>query len=309
MQIIRDFSALLPKYKGAVVALGNFDGVHLGHRAILQNAVTLAKQYGAPAAVMTFEPHPREFFAKDGKKLRISSFHSKVKNFADMGIELLFLVRFNARFASLSPESFVADVLHRDLGAKHIVTGYNFAFGKNRGGNTAFLKAQAEHLDFGFTACGAVQDASGVTISSSAIREFLATGNVKKASALLGRPYSIDGRVRHGQKKGRELGFPTANLSLDKLFAPRYGIYAARFTVEGNPGRNYNGAANLGIRPTFDLTQPLLEVHGFDMDEQLYGRRIAVELVEFLRDEQRFDNVEALKSQIAKDCQQARSLL
>jgi len=309
MQIIRDFSALTPKHKGAVVALGNFDGVHLGHRAILQNAIALAKQYNVPAAVMTFEPHPREFFAKDGKKLRITSFHSKVQSFADMGIELLFLVRFNARFASLSPESFVTDVLHRDLEAKHIVTGYNFAFGKNRGGDTAFLKMQAERLGFRFTACDAVQDTAGATISSSAIRECLAKGDIKKASALLGRPYSIDGKVRHGQQKGRELGFPTANLSLGRLFAPRYGVYAVRFTAETQPHHQYTGVANLGIRPTFDLTEPLLEVHGFDMNRQLYGERITVELVEFLRDEQRFENIESLKSQIAKDCQHARSLL
>ena len=319
MRIIRDFTFCASECKGAVVALGNFDGVHLGHQAILEKAIALAKAAGVPSAVMTFEPHPREFFAKNKKRLRISSLHSKVKIFSDMGIDTLFLVRFNQHFASLSPESFVADVLCRNFGVSHVVTGYNFAFGKNRRGDTAFLEQQALQRGFGFSACDAVHD-NEIPISSSAIRGLLAAGDVKKASTLLGRPYCIEGRVRHGQKNGQKMGFPTANLSLQSLFTPRYGIYAVRFSIltspspisgEPNGGGNYiyEGAANLGIKPTFDDQEPLLEVHGFDMNQNLYGKRLCVELVNFIRDEWKFDGMDALKAQIAKDCEQAKQLL
>ena len=308
MRIIRDFQSCPPESRNAAVALGNFDGVHLGHQSILNKAVSLAETENIPSAVMTFEPHPREFFAKDGKRLRISSFHDKVELFAGLGINTLFLVRFNARFASLSPTAFVDEVLCRELGVRHVVTGYNFAFGKGRAGDTAFLEAQAQQKGFGFTACPAVYSARGEAISSSAIRGFLTAGEVKKASALLGRPYTISGIVRRGQRNGHKLGFPTANVSLRNLFTPRYGVYAVRFRIADDKGW-HNGVANLGIKPTFGHTEPLLEVHGFDMNRDLYGQRISVELVEFIREERRFDGMEAVQIQIAADCGQARKIL
>jgi len=308
MRIIRDLALCSAEYKAAVIALGNFDGVHLGHQAILREAIAIAKKRSAPSAVMTFDPHPREFFAPNQKKLRICSLRSKIELFSGLGVDVLFLVRFNKTFSSLSPESFVSNVLHHDLAASHVVSGYNFAFGKNRSGNTEFLTKISKQLGFGFTACEAIYDASGVSISSSAIRDHLAAGNVKKASELLGRTYTIEGKVRHGQKNGQKLGFPTANLSLKSLFSPRYGVYAVRFIIE-NEKQWHNGVVNLGIRPTFNQTEPLLEVHGFDIQHDLYGKRIRVELVEHVRDERRFPNIDALKSQITLDCIQTKSIL
>jgi riboflavin kinase / FMN adenylyltransferase len=301
MRIIRDFASCPPEYKGCVVALGNFDGVHIGHQAILKETLSQAKHYGVPAAVMTFEPHPREFFDKERKKLRISSFKHKIACFEKAGIDIMFLVRFNRSFASLSPTDFVGDVLCDHVGARHVVTGYNFAFGKGRMGDIAFLHQEAASREFGYTACAAVGD----NVSSSAIRTLLSQGSVTEVSALLGRPYSIEGTVRHGQKNGRKLGFPTANLSLKNLYVPRYGVYAVRFHVK-HESKHYDGVANIGIRPTFNLNEPLLEVHGFDMNQDLYGKHITVEFVKCLRDEQPFENVEMLKSQITKDCEQAR---
>ena len=274
MRIIRDFQSCPPACQGAVIALGNFDGVHLGHRAIIKEAVALAKRYGVPAAVMTFEPHPREFFAKargaEPEPLRLTSFYSKVSRLRESGIDQLFLMRFNAQTASLSAEAFVGTILQRDLKAKHIVTGYNFAFGKGRGGDTAFLAEASKRLGFGFSSCDAVHDANGNAISSSAIRTLLAAGDIAQASALLGRPYRIEGKVRHGQKRGRELGFPTANIPMKKLFSPRYGVYAVRFSTQSDPHTHYTGVANLGVKPTFALREPMLEVHGFDMSKDLY---------------------------------------
>jgi riboflavin kinase/FMN adenylyltransferase len=307
MRILRDPSACPDIYKGATVALGNFDGVHLGHQAILRHCVATAKASGAPAAVMTFEPHPREFFSKNGEKLRLHSFRDKVELLESMGIEALFAVRFNRRLASLSAQAFVEELLHKTLSVRHVVTGTNFAFGHNRQGNTEFLDKTAALLGMGYTACPPVFDAEGKPISSSAIRTALAAGDVKKAAALLGRPYRISGHVQRGDGRGRTLGFPTANLSLGHLFKPRFGIYAVRIAIE-NDGWN-NGVASLGVKPMFGAHDPLLEAHLFDRNDELYGRRIRVELASFIRDEQRFDDVEALKQQMAEDSRRAREEL
>jgi riboflavin kinase/FMN adenylyltransferase len=307
MRILRDFSQCPAELQGAVVALGNFDGVHLGHQAILRRCVAQAKALGAVPAVMTFAPHPREFFSRRPEGLRLQSFRQKMEIFAKMGIEAVFLVRFNARFAALSPLEFVEGVLHRDLRARHVVTGYNFAFGKGRGGDTAFLAQAAEGCGMGFTACPPVQDAEGQVVSSSAIRRLLGEGKVAQASALLGHGYAIEGRVVHGDKRGRTIGYPTANVRLGRLFRPAYGVYAVRMAVAGGP--MVPGVANLGIRPMFAVEEPLLEVHGFDMQAMLYGKRVQVELVAHIRDEQRFDTLEALRAQIGMDSEQARAIL
>ena len=308
MQIIRDLMACPTSFKGSAVALGNFDGVHLGHQEILRQALAFARNNAVPATVMTFEPHPREFFARDKKRLRISSFQQKMQLFQELGIDAVFLVRFNAAFAAHTPEDFVEKILVGALAIRHVVTGYNFAFGKNRQGNTEYLKASSQHLGFSFSSCDAVSDAQGTPVSSSAIRQMLSLGDVKNAAALLGRPYRITGRVRSGNKAGRTLGFPTANLGLHGLFQPRYGVYAVRFRVEGD--RNlYHGVANLGVRPTMGQHAPVFEVHGFDLDAQLYGKRLSVELVEYIREEKKFENIDALKSQIGIDCDHAKALL
>jgi riboflavin kinase/FMN adenylyltransferase len=306
MRIIRDFSACPSASKGAVVALGNFDGVHLGHQAILRECIDTARKLGAPAAVMSFEPHPREFFAPGSDPLSIYPFRRKVELLRELGIDTLFLVRFNERFASLTAEAFTRDILHAQLGVRHVVTGYNFAFGKGRGGNTEFLHNAAKECGFGFSACPPVEDADGVPVSSSAIRRRLALGHVEIAGQLLGRAYAIEGRVRHGEQLGRKLGYPTANMALDDLFKPRFGIYAARARVDG---ALHDAVVSLGIRPTFGQNEPLLEVHIFAMDRELYGKRLHVELAGFLRDEVKFDTAQALTAQIALDCQQAKDIL
>lgn len=313
MRIIRDFAVCPPDYKGAVIALGNFDGVHLGHRSILRACVETAHTLGTRAAVMTFEPHPREFFGRNREpgteRLRIVGFRRKVQLLEESGIDTLFLVRFNARFAGLSAEAFVQEVLHRQLAVRHVVTGYNFAFGKGRSGTTDFLMKQGRALEFGFTACPPVHEQGGhdgKVVSSSVIRQLLAAGDVRGASALLGRPHSVEGKVSHGQQRGRTIGFPTANLAMRHLFKPRFGVYAVRIQVDG---AWYDAVANLGIRPTFGAGEALLEVHGFDMDKDLYGKRVQVEFIGFIREEKRFDSAETLRQQIAADCAQAREVL
>jgi riboflavin kinase/FMN adenylyltransferase len=306
MRIIRDTASCPPDYKCAAVALGNFDGVHRGHQEILRHAVAIAKAEGVKAAVMTFEPHPREFFSKSHEKLRLYPFRDKVELLEAVGIEALFVMRFNKKSASVSAYDFVGSLLHRQLGVRHVVTGYNFAFGHNREGNTEFLDKTAASLGIGYTACPPVYDAAGAPVSSSAIRAALAAGDVKKAAMLLGRPYAISGRVRRGEGRGQTLGFPTANLSLVHLFKPRLGIYAVRVAI----GDDWcKAVASIGAKPTFGAYEPLLEVHVFDRNETLYGKRLHVELLEFLRDEQRFDNAEALKLQMTDDCRKAREVL
>ena len=305
MRIIRDLLACPPEYKGTTVALGNFDGVHLGHQVILRHCTATAEATGSPAAVMTFEPHPREFFSGTGEKLRLYSFRDKVELLESAGIKALFVMRFNRKLASLSAQVFVEDLLHKTLSVRHVVTGYNFAFGHNRQGNTEFLDKTAARLGIGYTASPPVYNAEGQSISSSAIRIALAAGDVKKAAVLLGRAYAITGRVRQGAKRGRTLGFPTANLSLEHLFKPRLGIYAVRIAM-GNKNEWLPGVASIGVNPTFGITKPLLEAHVFDRNDDLYGKRMCVELINFIRDEQRFDDVEALKRQMAEDCRKSK---
>jgi len=307
MRIIRDPSSCPLECQGATVALGNFDGVHLGHQAILRHTVATAKASGGAAAVMTFEPHPREFFSKTHEKLRLYSFHDKVELLEAAGIEALFVMRFNRQLASVSAQAFVEGLLHKTLSVRHVVTGNNFAFGHNREGNTEFLDKTAATLGMGYTACPPVLDALAQPISSSAIRTALAAGNTHKATALLGGPYAIAGHVQRGEGRGRTLGFPTANLSLDHLFKPRLGIYAVRVALDD--GEWHDGVASIGVKPTFGTYKPLLEAHLFAKNGELYGKRLHVQLVEFIRDEQRFDDVEALKRQMENDCRKAKEIL
>lgn len=307
MRIIRDLEHCPADCQSAVMALGNFDGVHLGHRAILQHCIDLARADGKRPAVMTFEPHPREFFARDKAPLRIYPLRRKLELLKESGIDIVFLARFNQKLASTTAQGFI-DLLHRQLRVHHIVTGFNFAFGKGREGSTAMLAKAAEIHEFAFSAYPPVHDPSGRVISSSVVRRALAEGNMEAAITLLGAPYQIEGRVMEGNRRGRELRFPTANIRLDGLFKPRFGVYAVRFAIAGELGW-HDGVANLGIRPTFGMDEPLLEVHGFDMDRHLYGKRLCVRFSAFLREEKAFTSPEALTAQIAEDCRSARTLL
>lgn len=306
MRLVRQWRAVPASLQGAVVALGNFDGVHLGHRAILDACVQKAAELSRPAAVMTFFPHPRAYFRPDAAPLCMTSVRRKIELFDDCGVELVFLVRFDAAFAGTSAEGFVREVLGRALKAAHVVTGYNFAFGKGRGGDTTFLAQACAQEDIGYTACPPVHR-DGMAISSSAVRELLAKGETEKAAVLLGAPYVISGRVLGGDKRGRELGHATANLSLDGLFVSRMGVYAGWLE---HAGGRLPAVANLGVRPTFGGDAvPLLEVHALEGAPQLYGQRVAFSFHAFLRDERRFEGPEALKTQIMADCAQARQML
>ena len=306
MRVFRDMELVPEAFRGAVVALGNFDGVHVGHLAILRECVRLARAAGRPAAVMTFAPHPREFFSPAAPKLRLCGTARKLALLREAGMDAVFLVRFNAAFSGLAAEVFVHEMLQGVLGASHIVTGYNFGFGKGRGGNTQSLAAQAAALGMGYTVFAPVTDSGGKVISSSAVRDTLARGDMKAASALLGRTYALEGRVRHGDKRGRELGYPTANLPLPQLFAPRFGVYAGWLhTPEGR----LPAAINIGIRPQFPGSAPLLEAHALEGAPQLYGQKVRVELTDFLREEARFGSVEQLVAQMGADCATARQRL
>ncbi len=306
MQIVRDLTCCPAPAAGAVIGLGNFDGVHLGHQAILHSVTERAKALGAAAAVMTFSPHPREFFARERAPLRLQTFRQKMALFAEAGIDYCFVVRFDARFAALSPHNFVHKVLAGQLRARHVVTGYNFAFGKGRGGDTATLAQEAAACGMGFTSCPPVMGAGGQEVSSSAIRRLLSEGKTAQADALLGRSYAVEGRVVHGDKRGGAMGYPTANIRLGALFRPRYGVYAVR--LHAGQAR-FDGVANFGIRPMFALEEPLLEVHVFDASPDLYGKRVRVELVDFIREERYFDSLDGLTRQIAEDCAVARHKL
>jgi len=307
MRIIRDFEHCPKEEKGAVVALGNFDGLHLAHQAILKACIQEAEKLSAKPAVMTFEPHPREFFARDHQPLRILTLRRKLRLFSEMGIKTIFMARFNKKLAATSAEDFICELLHRQLGARHIVTGFNFAFGRNREGNTEFLEAMAEKLGIGFTRVAQIKTKEGRDISSSAIRTLLMLGKMSEVATLLGHPYSIGGRVRSGDQRGRALGFPTANLWLKTLFRPRFGIYAARVRFEN--GDIHDAVASLGIRPMFVTDRPLLEVHCFDLSRMFYGEYIDVQLLDFIREEKKFDTTELLRGQMAVDCDVAKRIL
>lgn len=303
MKLTRD---LANAPKNAVIALGNFDGLHVGHRAIIAQAGRIADEKKRPLALMTFEPHPREVLAKNAPPLRIYSLRSKLAVIESLGVEWVFLLRFNAAFAATSAADFIHNILHKNLGAAHIVTGENFYFGQGRSGNKTLLENETAALGFGYTALPPVTGADGQMVSSSTIRTLLGEGNVAAAGALLGAPYHISGHVQRGEGRGKGLGFPTINLSLGKLYRPRYGVYAVRATIDG---KHYDGAASLGVKPTFGEFLPLLEVFLFDTSEQLYGKRADITFVDFIRPELAFDDVESLKTQMARDCEVVKTIL
>lgn len=306
MQLIRTLSSTPDSLKQAVIALGNFDGLHPGHLAILHHTLATAKTMEAPAAVMSFEPHPREFFNPDAPKLRLMRLKEKIRALQEMGFDALFLPHFNAKLAATSAEDFVQTLLVDMLKARHIVTGNNFCFGKGREGNCSFLAQASEAKGFGYDAIDAVDDDEGRIVSSSSIRAALENGNVSLAAQLLGRPFAICGHVTHGDKRGRSLGFPTANVPLETLFVPKAGVYAVRVQI----GNEYvNGVANIGMRPTFNGTKPRLEAFLFGFSRDIYGCYIRAHLVAFIRPEQRFNSLQQMTAQLQADTIQAKELL
>lgn len=310
MRLFRNWNEVPPPLKGGVLALGNFDGLHLGHQAVLNKTVTMARANGTPAGVMTFEPHPRLFFKPDQDSFRLSPFRIKARLIEALGLDYLYVQNFDREFSQRSAESFVADVLGGGLGVSQIVVGYDYVFGHQRKGNVAMLQRLAPQYGFTVTSVGEMALPGGARYSSTNVRNLLKEGHPAQAAQLLGRYWEIEGRVEHGDKRGRTIGFPTANLPYRDYLHPRKGVYAVRAGVDrGADTVWHSGVANFGNRPTFDKKDILLEVHLFDFAEDLYAKHLRVALVDFLRPEMKFDGLEALKAQIAADGAAARRLL
>ncbi|BBO21566.1 MAG: riboflavin biosynthesis protein [Rhodocyclaceae bacterium] len=287
-----------------VLTIGNFDGVHCGHRALLARLTGLAQQAGLPAAVMTFEPNPREFFAPQSAPARLASLREKLQLLAECGVDQAYVCAFNQRFAALGADAFVERIV-RGLGVRHLMIGDDFRFGKGRSGDFALLQQAGKEHGFGVEAMETLVH-EGERVSSSAVREALDAGDLEHAERLLGRPYCISGRVIHGQKLGRKLGYATANIQLKRLKAPLSGIFVV--TVDGIGARQYEGVASLGVRPTVSASgKPTLEVYIFDFEGDLYRAHLRVNFLHKLRDEAKFDSLDALQSQIARDVADAKA--
>jgi len=310
MAIFRHIDALPPAARGAVVAIGNFDGVHPGHRALIEVAAGEAKRLGAPLSVLTFEPHPRSVFRPQDPPFRLTPLRSKSHALEALGVEHLYVLHFDRAFAAKTAEAFVREILVEGLAARHVVVGWDFCFGHKRAGNAALLRNLGDELGFGVSAVEPVTADNGEVYSSSTVRRYLAEGQPAAAARLLGRPWEIEGRVEQGDQRGRTLGFPTANLALGDYVVPALGVYAVRVMIdEAGESAWYPAVANLGRRPTVGGTRIQLEVHLFDFDQDLYGRHLRVRLIEFLRPEKKFDGLEGLRAQIAEDSLRARDLL
>ena len=306
MERLDGSSAVPPDLRGGIVALGNFDGFHAGHQAVVGRAVALARAQGRPALVATFDPHPVRFFKPDTPPFRLTTLDQRQRLFGAAGADAMVVFDFDAALAGLTAQDFVGQRLMDMIGIGGVVTGADFTFGKRRDGNVMVLADLGEHNGFSVETVGAVEQ-DGVAISSSRIRALLQSGDPREAARLLTRPFAIEGVVEHGDKVGRTIGYPTANLSLGSYLRPAYGIYAVRGRLRD--GRVLEGAANLGIRPSFDPPRELLEPYFFDFSEGLYGQTIEVELIDFLRPEAKFDTLEALKAQMDNDCERARAIL
>ncbi|HEX6734742.1 MAG TPA: bifunctional riboflavin kinase/FAD synthetase [Azonexus sp.] len=302
MRVFRGHSRSVPA--PVVLAIGNFDGVHLGHAALLGQLSAAAQRLQLAPTILTFEPHPREFFAPGSAPARLTTLREKLELLGTHGVTQAMVCPFNAEFAALSAEEFIEQVLCRGLQVRHLIIGDDFRFGRGRQGDFALLQAAGQRLGFGVEAMQSVV-VDGERVSSSGVRRALTAGNLDRAARLLGRAYGMDGQISHGDKIGRQLGFATANIRIKHNPLPMSGIFAVE--VDGLGDRPLPGVANLGIRPTIGGTRPLLEVHLFDFDRDIYGAHIAVRFLRKLRDEERFPNLDALKAQIAADAAAARA--
>ncbi len=303
-----DSGGVLPeRLRGGVAALGNFDGFHLGHQAVVGRAMALAAARAVPALVVTFDPHPARLFRPDAPPFALTTVDQRLRLFAAAGVDAATVLTFDKAFAEVTAQQFIADWLQRRLGLSGVVTGDDFTFGKGRGGSVGLLAADGPKQGFSAETVAPVCAADGQMISSTRIREALQTGAPETASALLTRPFTIEGVVEHGDKRGRTIDFPTANLPLGPYLRPAYGVYAVRARLAD--GSVVDGVANLGVRPMFTPPKELLETYLFDWSGDLYGQTIGVELHHFIRPEWTLDGLHALKVQIAKDCDEARRLL
>ena len=302
-----DGSATVPaSLAGGIVALGNFDGFHLGHQAVVGTAVARARAAGRPALVATFDPHPVRYFTPDAPPFRLTTLDQRAELFAAAGADAMVVFAFDAALASLTAAQFVEQRLIGCLAVGGVVTGEDFTFGKAKGGNVRVMAEIGAQAGFSVETVAAVA-LDGAAVSSSRIREALIAGDPREAARLLTRPFAIRGTVQHGDKLGRTIGYPTANIDMGKYLRPAYGIYAVRGRLPD--GRVLAGAANLGIRPTFDPPKELLEAYFFDFADNLYGQEIEVELIDYLRPEAKFDSLAALTAQMDADCTRARAIL
>jgi riboflavin kinase/FMN adenylyltransferase len=309
MRIIRDYTYVTEADRGASVAIGNFDGVHIGHLSVIDQARAAGRETGAPLGILTFEPHPREYFAPDAPPFRLMGREARAHRLEKLGVERLYEINFNAALASLSPREFAQNVIRDGLGLAHVVVGADFCFGKGRAGDAADLQAFGAEMGFGVTIAQLLEGEAG-QVSSTAIRRALSDGDPRTAAAMLGHWHRIDGPVVGGEQRGRTLGYPTANMSIEGLHPPKFGVYAVLVDVLDGPHEGqYHGAASLGLRPMFHGEVPNLETFIFDFSGDLYDAPLSVALVEYLRPEETFDSLDAFIAQMDADCARARDIL
>ncbi|WP_170390891.1 bifunctional riboflavin kinase/FAD synthetase [Ruegeria arenilitoris] len=307
MQIIRDFQFVDPEDRGASAAIGNFDGVHIGHQSVIDLARKACPD--APLGVLTFEPHPREYFAPDAPPFRLMRGNARAHRLEKLGVQKLYELPFNAALAGLTPEEFARNVICEGLGLAHVVIGADFCFGKGRSGTAQDMVQFGQQMGFGVTIAPLMQQSDHV-VSSTAIRQALSDGRPRNAAAMLGHWHRIEGEVIGGEQRGRELGFPTANMSIEGIHPPKFGVYAVLVDVlDGPHAGSYQGAASVGVRPMFHGEVPNIETFLFDFSGDLYGATLSVGLVEFLRPEMTFDGLDALIAQMTEDCDRARKIL
>lgn len=305
MELIRGLHNLRPRHRGCVATIGNFDGLHRGHRAVVAQTCAHAAAAGVPALVMLFEPQPQEFFQAAAAPARLSRLREKIEGLRALGIDRVLCLRFDARLAEFSPARFIDDILVRGIGAREVIVGEDFRFGHKRAGDIAVLRAAGAAAGFSVTPMTTVT-IDGARASSTRVRQLLARGELAAAAGVLGAPYRISGRVAHGDKRGRTIGVPTANIALRRRVAALRGVYIVNVYGLAQPAR---GVANIGTRPTVDGTRSVLEVHIFDHSEEIYGRPLQIEFLHKLRDEQRFDSFAELKLRISQDMTEARTWL
>lgn len=314
MIIVKKTADLAASLRGSAIALGNFDGMHLGHHGLLDRLRTKAKSLNAPVGVLTFEPHPRSVFRPEGETFRLTPPSAKQRLLAACGLDFVWEQRFDRAFSQQTAAAFIDELLVGALAVRHVTVGEDFHFGHDRAGDVTFLRAAGEHHGFSVDAVVPITAPDGTLYSASRIRALLQAGDVKGASALLGRPWEIEAKVSEGDKRGRELGFPTANLDLGEHLRPALGVYAVLVGVpttqaDGQTWRWHKGVANIGRRPTVNGTTVRLEAHLFAFSGDLYNKSLRVALIDFLRAEQKFSGLPALKQQIAHDAERARACL
>ncbi len=314
MHVLRHYEEVPEELRRSVVAIGSFDGIHRGHQEVIGKAGRLARELGAPQAVLTFEPHPRSFFAPEAASIRLTPFRTRAQLIEALGVDLLVVLHFDEALSLMSAEDFAGRVLGEGLAVRHVVVGDNFRFGHKRQGDTELLRRAGRQWGYDASVIERIRGPGGEPYSSTLIRDYLKKGNPTRAALLLGRYFEMEGRIQKGAALGRTLGFPTANIALGDQLYPAFGVYAVRAAVEGGSDsqreiRWHAGVANLGVRPTVDGETPLLEVYLFDFDEDIYGLHMRVALVEFQRPEVKFDSLEEMRVQMKEDERQARMTL